>query len=182
MRSPINIFNPLIKIALVCVILGLLVASLTRGWIIIQLPTRFTNPQSKALAEQHSCTFWLHTAHGWHKEEQACVWPHDTTAALQSLMQSWVTLSNEEKNAKPLNLISTLVSDEHIAYISFEQSPFSSEQSTHSRWLFVESILRTVRENIPQITSVMLLVNHKQIIDRCLDFSKPWPTQGFLRT
>jgi hypothetical protein len=73
-----------------------------------------------------------------------------------------------------------LVADEHIAYVSFEQTPFSPEQSTKSRWLFVESLLRTIKDNLPQITSVMLLVHDKPLLDRCLDFSKPWPIQGFL--
>lgn len=181
MRSPINHITSLTKIAVASIILGLLVASLMRGWIIIQLPTRFSGQQTTATAEQRICTLWLHSAQGWHKEEQSCVFPHDTAAALQNLMGTWVSLVNEERiSAQPLQLTSALVGDEHIAYVSFEQTPFSLEQSTQSRWLFVESLLRTVRENLPQITSVMLLVHHKPLIDRCLDFSKPWPIQGFL--
>jgi hypothetical protein len=181
MHSPINISTSLIKIAVACTILGLLVASLMRGWIIIQLPTRFSSQQTTATAEQRICTLWLHSAQGWHKEEQSCVFPHDTAAALHNLMSCWVTLVNEEKiSAKPLELTSALISNEHIAYVSFEQTPFSLEQSTKSRWLFVESLLRTIKDNLPQITSVMLLVHHKPLIDRCLDFSKPWPIQGFL--
>lgn len=181
MRSPINHTTLLIKIAVACTILGLVVASLMRGWIIIQLPTRFTSQQAAATAEQRTCALWLSTAQGWHKEEESCVWPHDTAAALQNLMSSWVTLVNEEKIVtQPLQLASVLVSDEHIAYVSFEQTPFSPEQSTKSRWLFVESLLRTIKENLPQITSVMLLVKHKPLVDRCLDVAKPWPIQGFL--
>jgi len=181
MRSPINHTTPLIKIAVACIILGLFVASLMRGWIIIQLPTRFTNQQITATTEQRACTLWLSTAHGWHKEEQLCVLPEDITSALHTLMSSWIVLANEEKiTAQPLLITSVLVGDEHIAYLSFEQTPFDKEQSTNSRWLFVESLLRTIKENLPQLTSVMLLVHHKPLVDRCLDFAKPWPIQGFL--
>lgn len=181
MRSPINTSSSLVKIAVACIILGLVAASLMRGWIIIQLPLSFASQQTIATAEQRTCSLWFYKDATWHTDKESCIWPAATAPALQNLINSWVTLINEEKiTAHPLKLTSALVSDEHIAYLSFEQSPFSPEQSTYDRWLFVESLLRTIKDNLPQLTSIMLLVNHKPLADRCLDLSTSWPTQGFL--
>jgi len=169
-------------VSVICLLAGLFIAGIIRGWIIIQLPTQLTYNQA-ATAEQRACTLWLHKDANWHQEQVLCVAPHETTAALQQLISSWVSLVNEEKIlTQELQLTSALLGDEHVAYLSFEQSPFSREESTHARWLFIESLLRTIRDNLPQLTSVMLLVNHKPLVDRHLDFSKPWPTRGFLET
>lgn len=183
MRSPIDPSFPLIKIAVACIILGLVAASLMRGWIIIQVPLSFSSQQTRVPAEQRTCSLWLYKDANWHTDKESCLFPDDTASALKNLISSWVTLVNEEKvTPHPLKLTSALVSDEHIAYLSFEQSPFSAEQSTYDRWLFVESLLRTIKDNVPQITSVMLLVNHKPLADRCLDLSTSWPIQGFLES
>lgn len=179
MRLPINPF--FIRLGIVCCFIGIFIAGMMRGWIIIQLPTSLTKHQQTTSIEERSCSFWLSTAQGFRNEKETCLWPHDTAAALQSLVTVWTNLTNEDApGGKTLHLQTALMSDGHTAYLSFEQSLFDSEQSTHARWHKVESLLRTIRENMPEITSVMFLVNHKPLIDRCLDFSRPWPIQGFL--
>ena len=174
-----SVRNKILFLGFLCSCIGIILASITRGWIIIQLPTRLT-VKATMTEQNHECSLWLLTPQGWHNEKELCLLTDDTATSLTHLVKAWATLMYEEKRTlRPLQLASVLIDQQNCAHFSFEQTPFTNEQSIRDRWFLVESLLRTIRENVPTITSVMLLVGHKPLVDRCLDFSKSWPIQGF---
>jgi hypothetical protein len=63
--------------------------------------------------------------------------------------------------------------------LSFDRSPFPTEWTTYEQWMWIESLLKTVRDNDIRIQRIRFLVHHQELIDYHLDFSNPWPIIGF---
>lgn len=122
--------------------------------------------------------FWQNRLHVEEKELIA----ESTQKTALYLVQSWLTLLEEEK------IMSKKVSVQSIAvdsagnelYISFDRNPFSKESSIHHKLLWIEGILKTIRENGIQVQTVRFLVHHKPLQDPHLDFSQGWPRMGYL--
>jgi hypothetical protein len=70
----------------------------------------------------------------------------------------------------------------HELYISFNRNPLKKEKSTYEKWMFIEGLLRTVRENKIVVQAIHFLIHHQPINDHHLDFSKSWPLVGFLES
>jgi hypothetical protein len=68
------------------------------------------------------------------------------------------------------------------AYISFDRNPFTKNQSTYEKFMWIEGLLKTVRENGIQLQSIYFLVHHQPLTDFHLDFSNAWPISGFIQT
>lgn len=99
------------------------------------------------------------------------------------ILQKWFMMIFEEGyHDRLINLQAVLIDEvTKTCYLSFDQNPFKKESSTQARWLFMESLLATIRLQKYQIQTVCVLVNHQQIDDAYLDISIPWPIQGFMR-
>lgn len=98
------------------------------------------------------------------------------------ILQKWFMMIFEEGyHDRLINLQAALIDEvTKTCYLSFDQNPFKKESSTHARWLFMESLLATIRQQKYQIQSVQVLVNHQPVDDTYLDISIPWPIQGFI--
>lgn len=134
-----------------------------------------------AIKKKHvNLFYWDHNR--WNKEEVEVIWTRSTQADIESLVKSWLILMEEEKIIdKKINLISALVSiNQNEAYLSFDRNPFDDEQSTFKKLMFVESLLKTIRESKAQIKKVRFLKHHQTIWDHHLDFYHSWPIEGFL--
>jgi hypothetical protein len=84
---------------------------------------------------------------------------------------------------KTVSLQSAMLSPaQHELYISFTRNPLEKEKSIQEKWLFIEGLLKTIRENGLMLQAIHFLVQHQPLNDPHLDFSKPWPLQGFLTT
>jgi hypothetical protein len=44
----------------------------------------------------------------------------------------------------------------------------------------IEGLLKTLRENDIKIQRIHFLLHHQPLVDYHLDFSHPWPLEGFL--
>jgi len=73
-----------------------------------------------------------------------------------------------------------LSTSDQVAYLSFDSDPLSKESSTFDKWMLIEGLLKTIRENSVRLQQIQLLVHHQLMQDPHLDFSKPWPVDGFL--
>lgn len=116
----------------------------------------------------------------WHYEDVELLWPADDTLKLSYLTGSWLSLLDDAHiMAKKVSVQSAIITN-NVAYISFDRNPFSKEQSTYQKLLWVEGLLKTIRENGIKIQAIQFLSHHHPLNDYHLDFSNPWPMSGFL--
>jgi len=155
-------------------------------WIIIHFPKK----SYQADLQKHTVqitkkrvtrVYWNNDA--WHNEETELLWSDDDKAnTLLHLITSWLALLDEEKvMEKKVSVQSVVLSLSGAdAYISFDRNPFTKNQSTYSKLLWVEGLLKTVRENGVKVQAIYFLVHHQPLTDFHLDFSNPWSINGFL--
>jgi hypothetical protein len=159
----------------------MLLYAVHQEWIIIHLPhNKNTRVTQKKPSNQTIILWWWHAGH-WKHEKTQIIGTTSTQDLVYQVLQSWLALMKEEKK---INAITTLqsvaiTSTDH-AYISFDHNPLPQETSLYEKWMIVEGMLKTMRENKLSVRAIILLVNHQILQDRHLDFSCPWPTEGFL--
>lgn len=132
-----------------------------------------------AARKKVSLIFWKNER--WTQESQELVWPTDKAQALTYLLNSWCALLEEEHiSDQKITVQSVLLANGGTqALISFDRIPFAKESATITKWLLLEGLLKTIRENKIALTDVVFLVRHQPLRDYHLDFSNPWPIQGF---
>lgn len=185
-----------------CVIGGALFYAINQEWLFFfcaRTPSTITKggtakeSTSVASRKKVSLIFWRHDR--WAKETVELVWPADTAQALTYLLNSWLSLLDEEQVlGQKITVQSVLLAHNGTqALISFDHSPFAKESSTFAKWLLLEGLLKTIRENsvlthtnsAPRCTNgvaireVVFLVRHQPLRDYHLDFTNPWPVSGF---
>jgi hypothetical protein len=173
-----------ITLLIICFIIGTLYFAFNQGWIVIRSfsitaqADQATNAL-RATKKQMNLVFWNNNK--WNKESVEIITTSDTAQTVQYLLNSWLTLLDEENvMAKKVTLQSALMSAHGQLYISFDRNPFDENSPTHDKWMWVEGLLTTIRENEPSVHKIHFLVHHHPMEDTHLDFSNPWPITGFL--
>jgi hypothetical protein len=168
-----------------CLVLGALIYAYLQGWIIIHGHLYTNLEQSKELQKTVSkkkvkLTGWNYDR--WNIEDTVLIAPSDKQQALYYLVTRWLSFLYEEHLIHKKVMLQTVLlsSNGHDAYLSFDKNILSKEWSTHQKWMVIEGLLKTLRDNGMAVTQVTFLVNHKPLNDAHLDFSNPWPTTGFL--
>ena len=163
-------------------IAGILFCALYNQWIIIQLPS--FSPRSTQSSAINRKKIVLHYFHNdkWKTETQEHLWSENTPKNISQLVNAFLTLLNEEKIiGKKTTLQSVLLSKSGTAYLSFDHNIFSKEDTIFKKWMILEGLLNTIRTNTISIQNVQFLVQHQQLNDPHLDFSMPWPIEGFMK-
>lgn len=65
--------------------------------------------------------------------------------------------------------------------LSFNKPILFSDWSIDRKLLFIEGLLRTIRATNLKIERVYFLVQDTYMVDAHLDFSHPWPIEGFMQ-
>lgn len=171
----------LFGIGIAAIMLGLLVY----GWR-SQRPS-FPDNHLTIMREKNNHSPKTVTIHCWSgnqlkNEQKTIVWSSSPQEWVTNLVQAWLSMMDEEELlAHPCALQSATVSlAEREIFISFDRSPLSSAWSTYDALMTLESLLQTLRDNDIKITHIRFLENHQPLQDNHLDFSKPWPLEGFL--
>jgi len=166
--------------------LGGLFFLLYHGWLIIRYPSYKTEAKQclrnmKSSKRKIVLEYWHKKK--WNKEKIDLLWTGDKSKNIQYLINSWLTLLDEEDAMKKkISLQAVLLSASgNKAYLSFDRNPFSKGCSTFEKLMWIESLLKTLRENEIQLQSIYFLVHHQIMEDYHLDFSNPWPINGFLQ-
>ena len=109
------------------------------------------------------------------------VWFKDKVELLRHIVNNWLAFMQEERIITKRVCLDTVCFDKsgQQAFFSFDRLPLESDWSIYYKWNFIESLFKTIRESGFRINSVIFLVNHKQMQDDHLDFSVPWPIDGF---
>lgn len=125
--------------------------------------------------------FWHHDA--WRQEIAEILWSDQKVQALCALITSWLTIVEEEKiNTKKISLQSIALSTtQQEVFCSFDRNPFNKQQSTYEKLMWIEGLLKTIRESGIKVQHIRFLVHHQPMHDAHLDFSNAWPVSGFLK-
>lgn len=116
----------------------------------------------------------------WQEEEVEVLWPYESEAQIQQIVTAWLAHNAEEKEVHcPLAVQSVLIANTAL-YISFDQSPFQKKDSLFEKLMWVEALLKTLREAGTKAPALYLLVDHSFINDPHIDCTRPWPLAGFL--
>lgn len=161
----------------------LLFFALHHQLIIIQWPYTSTSTVHLATGTERRCVtlyYWHHDK--WMHETVDIIWSTQKDVSIKHLVDSWLTLMDEERlMEKKVSLQSVMLApSDQEAYLSFDRNPFAAESSTYDKWMWVESLLKTLRDNGIKLQSVRFLVHHQDMYDYHVDFSKAWPLIGFL--
>jgi len=162
---------------------GILFFAYQQGWLVIRLPLYSSSARTLSAADTTKknvkLIFWHNGT--WHTEYQELIWGASTEKNCLYLINTWLTLLDEENIMdKHVTLQSALAPSGQEMYLSFDRSPFQPEDTTFTKWMWIEGLLKTLRENEVKLTSVQLLVDHQPLIDQHLDFTNPWPLCGFI--
>jgi len=159
-------------------ITGIIVFLYFQGWIILQSPfankcTTLTHisPTTKKKAK---LVFWRNN--NWCTEEAELIWSQNNDENILYLLNNLLSLMlDEEVLNKKISVESVMTSPTgQEALISFERNPLRKEAATFEKWMIIESIINTIRDNEIPVQSVRFLVHHKPLEDYHLDFSKGW--------
>jgi len=167
----------------ICLIAGLIFFAYMQEIIIIRRPLLMTESRRTTSVSKKEVllSFWHNNK--WHHEKKELLWHENTGTNVQNLINNLLTLLEEEhiKHKKVLVQSALVAPSGRTAYVSFDRAPWAKEATTHNKWLFIESILKTVRDTVNELDAIHFLIDHKTWEDQHLDFSKAWPTNGFYK-
>jgi hypothetical protein len=172
-------------IILCCMLASGIYFAYNYNWIIFQYPSKTghriastcsTNASKRTIKR----IFWNHGK--WHHESADIIWSENKAETIQHLINSWLTLLDEEKiMTKKVSVQSVIISSSGAeAYISFDRNPFDKRSSTYHKSMWIEGLLKTLRDNSIKVQTIQCLVHHQPMHDVHLDFESPWPLEGFL--
>lgn len=170
-------------ISLLMFIFGLLFYCLYNDLIIIKFYKQKQNTSNQLTAQKkiYKLIFWNNNR--WQIDQKEIIDTDNKIKNLNHLVTSWLNwLEEEQIMHKKISVQSIMLNNASTeAYISFDRNPLNKEQSTFTKLMWLESLLKTLRENNTNLQAIYLLVHYKPLIDSHLDFSHPWPITGFLK-
>jgi len=165
---------------------GIILFAFYQGWIIVRYPyPRFAAGnvvKSVTTEKKVPLSFWYNKK--WCEEESLLMWTDDAAENVRYVLNNLLSLMYEEEalSKKLLIELVMITPSQREVFISFDRYPFELGASTFKKWMFIESLLKTIRLNkIGSLQEVRFLVNHKPFQDYHLDFSQSWPITGFIK-
>lgn len=141
-----------------------------------------SNPSTHLIEKKRiKLYFWLKEK--WHVEETDIIWTsHAMQENLLLLINAWLKLMHDEALIeKQVNVQSVILADQ-TAFISCDRNFLDKPKSTYQKLICIESLLKTISTQNLGIKNIALLVDHKPLHDYHIDFSSPWPIEGFMHS
>lgn len=166
-----------------CFFLGCLFYAFMHEYIIIRLPlsSALMPPDHAPHTFKKNIVISAWKSQEYMIERRDLLWSTDTSSNCCRLLNAWCAYAYDEgiisKNAHVDSAIITPKTQE--LYLSFDCFPFSKKASSYDTWMIIESILKTLRDNKIPISRIHFLVDHQPFTSSYLDFSQPWPLEGF---
>ncbi len=170
-----------IVICLIGLLAGFLFLAYRQEWLIINWPAHPIELAVATRTEKRSVKLYFWSQERWKHESVDILWSEDKAQSAKYLVDAWLTWLEEEGADKDkVSLQTALLSPSgQELLLSFDRVPFTGEQSAYEKWHWVESLLKTIRDNGIKVQQVRLLVHHQTIDDYHLDFGRAWPLIGF---
>lgn len=176
------------KASLFCILIlslgaGILYYAYMQHWIVLQMP-HTTTPctiASQKMTSKKNVTvyYWYHAQ--MKSEATMLITSDDQSSNLRHVVMSWLTLLEDVGHKiKKIGVESVMMNGSGSeAYLSFTHSLLDKDSSIYDSWMRIESLLKTIKLSDKRIQRVHFLVHHKPMIDTHLDFSQPWPVNGW---
>ena len=161
--------------------LGFLYYAWHAEWIIINIPASIghAKTQNSFIKKKGVIYRWHDTK--WLQEPLEILWSAQESHNAQQLAQATLSLLAEEHGLKKKVAVQRVLfsPDTQQLLIFMDQSPFAKSMSIRTKFMIIESILKTLRENGIKAPLVNFFVDNQPLSDTHLDFSVSWPLQGF---
>ncbi len=160
---------------------GMLFYAFYNKLIIIRLPVRGAALFERRSAFRKQVPLWYFNGTTFVKDDKELIFSANIQSTLTDIVASWLSYVEEEQGLVEKVSVQSVMLDanKNTAYISFDGTPFTENQSTQSKLMFLEGLLRTLKDSTIPLKKVQFLVHHKPLYDRDLDFSHPWTIQGY---
>jgi len=189
-------------LSIIFLILGGIFVAVQNDFIIFRWPTNtIIIKEDNNLATKTKIKLFYWNNNKWNNEITTILVSGNLQDDVQRIINSWLNLLDEEKIIEKISLQTVLITENsNELFLSFDRNLFNEESSTYQKLMLIEGLLKTLRENptslinsTPNITEncelrraskiskVYLFVYHKTMQDAHLDFSNPWPLEGFLK-
>lgn len=177
----------LLFIVIGCFFLGLLTLLVKRHWLIVHWVPAYTrsdvsvSQSSKHIVHRKKIALYYWKEDGLKREVDSFVWRGDVAEDLKVIVGSWLSFLYEERVLpKRVGLESiALGKSKHELFLSFNHYPFVRSWSIRNKWQLLNGLCRTIVGLNLGVQTILFLVNHEQMQDDHLDFSQPWPVDGF---
>src|ERR1700733_210145 len=150
--------------------------------IIINIPSASLPSDRAPIAQKTAVSlfYWYHNQ--WHTKQIFFFFSQNQSDVLSLLINRWLSLLHTEKIVKKKSCVQAalLSYDGKTIFISFDRAPWNKESSTYEKWMQVEGLLKTIKSAFATIKKVAFLSHHQPLQDPHLDFTNPWPIDGFL--
>lgn len=175
--------NYYIAAGISCLLVGMIAAALYRGILVVRKPfssSHFIQDESPIVKKKVMLSFWRREA--WASESIELVVHQDQGDMIARIANAWLNLLDEEGILKKRVTIETvlMMPQGQVAFISFDRNPFDKKASTAQKWMFIEGLLKTLRENGIMVQGIFFQAHHQPLQDYHLDFASMWPLRGFL--
>lgn len=170
------------SICLMSFLVGMLFFAWYYEMIIFRFPTKHfqLTDQNQACKKAISLIYFKDGI--WQSSVKDMILTHDMNSNCKLIIQQLSNVLVEEKIIiKPLLLQDCMYSNTQELYISFAKSPLPKQTSIYEKSLIIESILATLQVSEIPIKHVIFCLAHQPLQDNHLDFSKPWPIEGFMQ-
>ncbi len=161
---------------------GFLFLMLQRNWLIVHVayfpfsPTSTADNMKSAPAYQKQITISYYKNGGLVREESIAMWhENDIAQTLKQVVKQWLNVLQDAHLLRPHLAVATVAvaTGSGEAYVSFDSALFIKEMSIKSKWLIIESLCKTIRDNELALHALTLLNNDHPMDDDHLDFSHP---------
>lgn len=157
---------------------GVLIYAWYHEYIIINPRKSFIIPHENST---HKRTISLyHFKEQWRADSLPLLLSQEDTQNARILVGRWLEIALDEGLIKKKVSVQTaFITSNQELILSFDRSIFAKESSTFDKWMIIEGILKSLKENVPHIKNVRFLVNHQPFVDTHLDLGNAWPISGF---
>jgi hypothetical protein len=173
----------ILLISCIALVSGVVFYGIYNEIIIIRLPVKnVSSVIDKTASSRKKLSFFF-----WHKntemkEEKEIIYSTNPQICLFNIVAGWLSLAEEEELLKKKVSLQTVMLDSSgkDAFVSFDRSLFSKNDSIFSKFMTIESLLKTISASGVPVKQVHILVNYKPLQDQHIDFSHPWPLSGYI--
>lgn len=170
-----------LALSIVSILVGSLFYAITHNIIIIRYPPNYTikTAHGGLNKELMRFTYWKGTVpvHEWRHIIQD---EEDIVNAQRIIAMYWTIIEDNGLFPSRIQVQSTATDRTgKVLLCSLSDNPCNTEASTLTAWLLIEGLILTLRELMPQFQKILFLVNHEPLVHPTLDYSCPWPFEGF---
>ncbi|HBY05440.1 MAG: hypothetical protein UV38_C0003G0080 [candidate division TM6 bacterium GW2011_GWE2_42_60] len=163
--------------------IGFFTYAIYNNWLIFNLPFFKTSSAlvSAEKTEKKRISIFVPDEQGAKNETRTILWSTNKADSCIHLVNEWLTVLDEEGLTEKKTMVqsASFSHNEQNLLLSFDHLPFGEAESTHTKWMIIESLTNTLHAAFSDLKNVAFLVHHQPAEDAHLDFSQPWPTQGF---